>query len=162
MKTKFLSITVVMVITALSINSANAWYAVSKSGFGLFGYSSVTEKHWSYPVAGVKVCAAELTCSGGGFNSCKWTTPLSDCEKGGKVVVHQNPPADKEFQNYPENAELFQVCQLVDQKIQGGSNRGTIIYMNEKLVKYKINDLGTIYIEVYTQSEAISLGIWPL
>ncbi len=148
-------------LMTLTFSNANAWYAVSKSGFGLFGYANVLEKHWNYHVAGVQVCAAELTCNGGGFNSCKWVTPLRDCEINTRVV-HQNPPPPFEFQDFPDNSELFQVCEMVDNNIQNGQTSGSIIYLNQKLVTYNTNPEGLIYIQVYSQSEAETLGIWPL
>lgn len=143
--------------------SSSAWWSVQKSGFGLFGYKEPQENHWTYTnPEGVKVCAAELLCNGGGFNKCAWSKPLNDCEANGLIVIKQNPTILGEFTDNANNMQLYQICSLVDETIQGGTNSGKIIYDPNVLVVYNMNAVNIITIQVYSKTEAEGLGIWPI
>lgn len=108
---------------------------------------------------GVKVCVAELTCNGGGFNSCKWSSPLTTCELAGKVTISQNPPVHEEFTDNLDNMLIYQVSALVDDNIQSGNTNGTIIYLENHLVKYNQSSDGIISFYIYEKQEAINLGV---
>lgn len=163
MKKNYLKILFVYGLLLFNNLSSNAWVNVRKTGFGLFGYANPTESHWTYNNSeGIKVCAAELICNGGGFNNCAWTVPLNDCERNGLIVIKQNPPIPPEFTTNEDNKQLFQICTLVDETIQGGSTSGKIIYDPNMLVVYNMNAENVISIQIYSKTEAIGFGLWPI
>lgn len=162
MKNNIYSLIVLTGLFTLVSLQSKAWVRVQKSGFGLFGYAHPLESRWSFTNDnGVKVCVAELTCNGGGFNSCKWSTPLTQCELA-KATILQNPPVPQEFTDNLDNMLIYQVSALVDDNIQSGNTSGTIIYIENHLVTYNQSSAGIISFNIYEKQEAINLGIWPL
>jgi hypothetical protein len=138
----------IVAVSAFFYNDASALVTVSKSGFGLFGYEKPFEKRWDYKLNGETVCVAELTCNGGGFNSCKWSAPLTSCElKNATINIY--PPVPDEFLQSAENVIIYQVSALVDENIRNGHANGKIMYGENTFVTYA--KLKTTLLLLFTQ-----------